>query len=164
MQNVQKYRDVNSYPYNYQLSNQAHMNQNNSTYPNIYSSNQSFNPDSRSIIQLSPSLSVPTSVSPVSGYYSNFSDMYYHNTLSLPINYPSLVCNESLTYHKQAHLSVQGITEPTNSYQHLPTQVQLNQHNYINFNNNYKVSGSFTDLIRQFFWFFKIINFKQKDQ
>ena len=105
MQNVQKYRDAN-YPYNYQLTSQANMNQGCTTYHNIYSSNQNFNSQSRPVLQLSPSLSVPTSVSPVSGYYPALSDMYYQNTLSLPLNCPNLVCNENLTYHKQGNLNV----------------------------------------------------------
>lgn len=119
MQNVQKYRDVN-YHYHYQYTNQMHLNQNNY---NMYATpNPAYNNQiaaSRQI-QLSPSLSVPTSVSPVSGYFPALSDIYYQNNLA--------VTCQNLS-------AMPASNNESNSNQHVHTQI-LNQNNYINIQNN----------------------------
>ena len=116
MQNVQKYRDANYHHY-YQYSNQMHLNQNNY---NMYSTNQVYNSQLASRqVQLSPSVSVPTSVSPISGYFPAINDIYYQNNLAI---------------------TCQNLTTPitnneSNPNSHIHTQI-LNHNNYINIQNN----------------------------
>ena len=124
MQNIQKYRDSYHYHNHAYAPNQIHLN-GPTGYHNIYSSGgaaQSYANQSRPQVQLSPSLSVPASVSPVSGYFPSLTDLYYQNNLTLPVQYQMPVDTNSSNQQFQPH---QGI--------------QFNQHNFINIQTNYKV-------------------------
>ncbi len=131
MQNVQKCRDMN-YHYHYQCSAPIqHLSQN--SYSNIYATNQPYNNQFRSSVQLSPTLSVPTSVSPISNCCTGIADVYYNNNLTLPSNCQNISLNGSVIDNNGANIS--------NSNQQFSAHMHLNQHNYINIQNSYKVNN-----------------------
>ncbi len=136
MQNVQKCRDVN-YHYHCQYSAPIqHINQN--TFSNIYATNQPYGNQFRSSVQLSPTLSVPTSVSPISSCCQGFTDIYYNNNLTLPVSCQSISLNGP---GLSLPTTNNNETDVSNSNQQFSASMQLNQQSYINIQNSYKINN-----------------------